>query len=238
TKDDPTQAMLRFNTESLAISPSTWQETLALGQTQVSKSFELVSGGRTVAPIGFVELRSAGSTIPDVTLVNKQKTNVVFTVPKGARDVTVRTREVKGNPRADIDLVLLLNGKEIASSGNEAAEEEMDARVPGGSQLTLVIDAFDLLTQTDGKVDVEVEFALPAPLTGATTLTGQALPRGVAKTMTATLDLAGLATGVVDEVRTQFKTVVLRGEMELFDTKRYDDTKVGSVPLLITAPSP
>ncbi|MES2962379.1 MAG: S8 family serine peptidase, partial [Bdellovibrionota bacterium] len=235
-KDDPTAAILRFSTEALDIDPSVWQDTLVAGQSLVSKTFTLMSGGRTISPIGTVELSSVGTSIPDVALVNKQKSTVPFNTPKGTRHVVIRTREVKGNASADVDLTLLLDGKEIASSGGPSADEKMEVTVPGGSALTVVIDAFDLLNQPQGAIDVELDFSLPAPLTGSTTLTGQPLARGVAKKMSASLDLAGLATGVVDEVRTQFKTVVLHGEMELFDTKQQSDTKVGSVPLALTLP--
>lgn len=235
-KDDATAASLRFSTESLDIDPSIWKDTIAPGQTQTSMEFTLLSGGRTVSPIGFVNLTSVGSTIPDVPVVFNQKTNTTLTTPKGTRHVVIRTRDVKGISGADVDLVLLLDGKQIASSAGPSVEEKMEVDVAGGSVLTIVAEAFDLSGQPQGVMDVEVEFNLPAPLTGSTTLTGQPLSRGVAKKMTATLDLAGLATSVVDEVRTQFKTVVLRGEVALFDTKQQSDTKVGSVPLLLKVP--
>lgn len=235
-KDDATAATLRFSTESLDVDPSIWKDALGAGQTQASMNFTLMSGGRTVSPIGTVSVSRVGSTIADVGLVDKQKTNVSFSTPKGTRKLTVRTREVKNNAKADIDLALVLDGKEIATSGGPDSNEKLEADVPAGSLVTLVVDAFDLAGQPQGLVDVDVEFNLPAPLQGSTTLTGQPLARGVSKQMTASIDLTGLATSVVDDVRSQFKTVVLKGEMELFDTKQRDDTKVGSVPLHLALP--
>lgn len=230
--NDTTSAILRFSTENLVASPAVWNDVIAPNSVLVQQKFRITNYGRTVTPVTQLIAHTIKATAIDVPLKSKEKQLLSFTVPSGLRRLVIRTDEVKDNPSADIDLKLLdSKGNVIGTSGQGSSSERIEVQVQPGDVLSLEIDAFDLGSKSEGRMDIFFDFKLPFEIHGTAETPVKPLAWGKSIDILGVLDVSPVPETAVSELRGQFSRVTLVGELSLFDGRTLVEKQVGAVPL-------
>jgi hypothetical protein len=237
TSEKEAPAVLRFSTDSLLATPQDWSAGISPGQNTVTHSFSVANYGRPVTPVATIMANHISTVSTDVALVNKQKKTITIKVPEGIHAIVIGTEEVKDSPNSDIDLKLLdSEGKVLGESGGQFAKESIEAAVKPGSTITLEIDAFDLAGAPQGRVDVTWSFVLPFDLRGEIIGLNAPLAWGKSTSFTANIDISPLPSQMIADLKKDFGTATLSGEISIFDGRALPEKQIAAIPIELALP--